>query len=212
MNNVMLDLETVGTRPGCGILSIGAVAFDFKANKLGDHFYQAIEPESNKNFGLVFDPDTLAWWQKQSEEARAVWNDPNAIALDEALHSFSQWCRMQASIDSFYLWGNGANFDDPVLAAAYHATAIPLPWKFWNSRCYRTLKSLAPAVFVKKPDIAHNALSDAVSQASGALLMWQGLMKPAAKPRESRAAKAVAKKMAPQPISQAAKAAKKARK
>lgn len=196
MNNCMLDLETVGTRPGCAVLSIGAAMFDFEAMKIGETFYQAIVPESNKTFGLHFDPSTEQWWSRQSEEARAVWSDPNAMALDEVLTMFSAWCREQAGIRSFYVWGNGANFDDPVLAAAYHATGINKPWEFWNSRCYRTIKSLSPAVPLIKPTVAHNALADALAQAQAALDMFAALKGSAKPAAQTRAAKALAKKFA----------------
>lgn len=45
--DVMVDLETLGTRPGCKILSIGAVEFgvgpDYNEDGLGAEFYVEVQ-------------------------------------------------------------------------------------------------------------------------------------------------------------------------
>ena len=159
MRNAMLDLETLGTRPGCVILSIGAVKFD--GENLGDEFYKVIKIDSCKEVGLTTDNDTLAWWAKRSPEARAVFADPNSLALKETLHLFSRFMD-----GTNFIWGNGSDFDQPVLDAAYYAAEIRLPWKYWNSRCYRTMKSLLPSIKIERTGTYHNALEDAKSQAA----------------------------------------------
>lgn len=42
MNNIMVDLETLGVETGCIILSIGAIAFDHVKNELGPKFYRIV--------------------------------------------------------------------------------------------------------------------------------------------------------------------------
>jgi hypothetical protein len=44
---------------------------------------------------------------------------------------------------------------------------MEVPWKFWNSRCFRTYKNLPGAKSVRAPDagIKHNAMADALTQA-----------------------------------------------
>jgi exodeoxyribonuclease VIII len=42
---------------------------------------------------------------------------------------------------------------------------MPVPWQFWNSRCYRTVKSLYPDNKLKRSGTYHNAVDDAESQA-----------------------------------------------
>jgi len=63
------------------------------------------------------------------------------------------------------VWGNGADFDLPILAAAYKAAGGPPPWKPYNGRCYRTLKNLAPSIKLERQGTHHQALDDAVCQA-----------------------------------------------
>ncbi|MHB0978446.1 MAG: 3'-5' exoribonuclease domain-containing protein [Minisyncoccota bacterium] len=52
---------------------------------------------------------------------------------------------------------------------AYHALDMKQPWKFWNNRCYRTLKNMFPEVPFVRIGIAHDALDDAKSQAEHAV-------------------------------------------
>ena len=65
------------------------------------------------------------------------------------------------------MWSNGADFDLPMLAHAYNQVGIEVPWKFWNSRCFRTYKNLPNAknIRVEALGVKHNALSDAYQQA-----------------------------------------------
>lgn len=55
--DIMVDIETLGRKPGCVILSIGCVAFD------GKEFYVNIDPFKMKDEGVFHvDPDTSKWW------------------------------------------------------------------------------------------------------------------------------------------------------
>jgi hypothetical protein len=62
------------------------------------------------------------------------------------------------------LWGNGASFDNAILAHAYARCGATPPWKFWNDRCYRTVAALT-ATPRQQGGTHHNALDDARSQA-----------------------------------------------
>lgn len=163
MNDVMVDLETLGTLPGSAILSIGAVAFDEFG--VGDEeFYMPITRGSCEALGLKTSPETLAWWEKQSEEARRVLNDPDGFMLEQALHGFDCWLRENFS-ENVRIWGNGANFDNPLLACAYEAINVKPCYKFYNERCYRTVKNQYPDVKLERSGTYHNALDDARCQA-----------------------------------------------
>ena len=167
LNDVMVDLETLGKRAGCVIVSVGAVKFDPKTGfvDVDNSFYKAITVESAMRYGLTVDPDTLRWWMRQSKEAQFVFNDPAATSLQAALVEFAEWVDEEGEYDNVKMWGNGASFDNPILAAAFEAVDIIQPWQFWNDRCYRTKKAEAKAVPFNRVGLAHNALDDAVSQA-----------------------------------------------
>jgi inhibitor of KinA sporulation pathway (predicted exonuclease) len=163
MQDVMVDLETLGTLPGSIILSIGAVAFDeFSIEER--EFYRPIRRDTCENFGLTADPRTEKWWEDQNEEARKVLSDPNGVSIYNALDDFNAWLRSQFD-DTVRIWGNGANFDNPLLAVAYDRVMIKPFYKFWNERCYRTVKNQFPDVKLERTGTYHNALDDARCQA-----------------------------------------------
>lgn len=167
LNDVMVDLETLGRRAGCVIVSIGAVKFDPKTGFVDTNasFYRAITVESAMRYGLRVDPDTLRWWMRQSNEARAVFDDPSATSIQAALVEFAEWVDEEGEYDNVKMWGNGASFDNPILAAGFEAVDIIQPWHFWNDRCYRTKKAEHREVPFNPVGLAHHALDDAVSQA-----------------------------------------------
>jgi hypothetical protein len=165
----MIDLETLGTQPGSIILSIGAVLFDPTLppeSCTGEEFYCVVNQESSLDHAMTLSQDTLDWWMKQSPEARQVLNDSNNLEKSDSLPDA---LRMLASFipDGAKVWSNGANFDQPILDVAYNRCDIALPWKFWNSRCYRTILALYPhEKAIRPPTVcAHNALEDAKWQA-----------------------------------------------
>ena len=173
MNHVMVDLETLGTTADAVILSIGAVRFDLSSGKISDEeFYSSISVESNLSWKRRISEDTLLWWFKQDAAARQVFFEPKE-ALEHSLVQFSDWIGTGEHI----MWSNGADFDLPMLAHAFSVCGIEIPWKFWNSRCYRTYKNLPGAKAVKLPHegVKHNAMADAFSQAQNVIAIHKAL-------------------------------------
>jgi 3' exoribonuclease, RNase T-like len=173
--HIMLDLETLGTKPGCQVLSVGAV--EFGPSGPGKTFYAVFEVETQRAAGLVADASTVAWWEKQSPEARAVLTDEkNKTATIEGLKDLTAWLRLLAPRKQLRLWGNGADFDNPILAATFAAFETSLPWEWYNNRCYRTLKNLRKDITLgDRQGTYHNALDDAKTQAEHAVRILNSL-------------------------------------
>jgi len=173
----MLDLETLGTRPGCSILSIGAVHFDPYSGKLGPEFYEVVNRKSCSAKGLEEDPETIAWWDRQSPQARELLKEVEDCpqGLGGALVKLTGWLQ-QFGKRELYVWGCGADFDQPILAACYRVTSMPLPWMWWNNRCFRTLRALGNLKGEPpRLGVYHNALDDAKTQAMQAINVVQKL-------------------------------------
>ena len=166
-DHVMVDLETLGALAGCAVLSIGAVAFDHITGILGPEFYQVINEDTCTVAGLEVDQDTQAWWRRQSEAAQVVWHQANDLNQSEALSKVLKDFNIYLSKfgDNVKVWGNGSDFDNAILYAAYAAVNVPVGWKFRNSRCFRTLKNLINVPAPDRVGIYHNALDDAKTQA-----------------------------------------------
>ena len=158
-DNVMLDLETTGVSAGCCILSIGACTLD-----LDTEFYAKIELSSCYDKGLKDLPSTLEWWDKQDPAVRTeAFSGVDQLAV--VLIKFSDWLNSVGEKKA-KIWGNGADFDLPILGAAYEACGMEKPWKPYNGRCFRTIKNLYPDVIPSAfRGVKHNAYEDAKNQA-----------------------------------------------
>ena len=180
MDSIMLDLETMGSGPTAAIVAIGAVAFDPEDGELGAPFYAVVNLENAVLNGGVMDASTVLWWLQQSDAARAPFmqsDQSKTFGLHDVLLQFGRWlseCTTCADGEA-KVWGNGSDFDNVILASAYRAVGLPVPWKFYHSRCYRTLKSLLPETKLLRTGTHHNALDDAVTQANHLLLIWEKL-------------------------------------
>ena len=176
MNHLMLDLETLGTKPGCMILSIGAVGFD--PYKIGidernetHKFYVNVALEAQKKLGLDFSPDTLTWWINQTDEAKEhLFN--GEVTVHGAVDSFiAFWHRN----DYKYVWSHGSTFDIPILHHIIEAVGCATPWKFWDVRDTWTAFALANFQLGKPTGVHHYAYDDAVRQAKGVQLAYRSL-------------------------------------
>lgn len=158
MRDVMLDLETMGRGPDAPIIAIGAVQFDVEAG-IGESFYRTVDLRSSVDGGAVIDPDTVLWWMKQSDAARGAFRD-GGEPIGAVLDAFRDWLPARPRV-----WGNGAGFDNVILAAAYRRSGRIVPWEFWHDRCYRTIVALHLDMRRAQAGTHHNALDDALSQA-----------------------------------------------
>lgn len=158
--HIMVDIETLGTSPRSVIFAIAAIKI--KNNKIAGEFIAQPSIESSLELGLTIDSGSLKWWMTQHEDARMQMCKSTGT-LSESLSDFDYW---MGPNNNLYLWGNGADFDNAHLAEAYKVCGMNQPWKFWNSRCFRTLKGLFPKTEAPmQVGTKHHALNDALCQA-----------------------------------------------
>ena len=168
----MLDLETLGTRPECVILTIGAVKFDpFKSEVADSGLYLRLDVDEQLAQGREVQEDTLQWWMNQAEDVR-----------EEAIGEGGR-----VSIESFYkelnrfmvgvnnIWAQGPVFDIAILENIYRQYGWPTPWQFWQIRDSRTLFGVHGDPRVKGRAGHHNALADCVYQAQGVQQVYNKL-------------------------------------
>lgn len=71
--NLMMDIETLGTKPGCVVLEVCVKNFmpDGSEDELGYELHEYIDVFSSLMAGLETDDSTLKWWKSMMrEEAR----------------------------------------------------------------------------------------------------------------------------------------------
>jgi len=189
--NFMVDIETLGKAPGCAILSIGAVAFTWDDPKPVGTFYRTVSLASCKAAGLVFDPDTVAWWQGQDQAAReAAFAGP--VDLATALGDLREFIDAERLRVVYHkpdpeVWARDPDFDCVILEAAYRAIgSTEYPWPYNGKRALRTLVDLATrtGLLINWPSfegVKHHALHDALHQAKVARAAYHTIV--AEKPR-----------------------------
>lgn len=66
-----IDLETIDTKPGATVLSLGGVKFDPKTDsEPHSEFYIKISIDDQDRLGRSASDDTIEWWAKQKPEIR----------------------------------------------------------------------------------------------------------------------------------------------
>ncbi|WP_051419652.1 3'-5' exonuclease [Candidatus Sodalis pierantonius] len=112
MNNVMLDIETLGKKAGCPILSVAAVMFEPATGLVGQTFYARIDYQAAIQYGQP-EEETLLWWQKQSDDARheAFGGKARPDVVARALRTFISTHCAKPCVP----WSNGAVFDIALL-------------------------------------------------------------------------------------------------
>ena len=160
--DVMLDLETLSTRPDATILTFGACKFNpYKQEEITQGIYFRINVDEQIALGRHVDDNTIEWWGKQAEDVYAEAFDPNdRISLEKFTQELN---RFIVGVDN--IWAQGPVFDIVILENLYRQMGLPCPWQFWQIRDSRTLLSSLGDPREKNKAGLHNALEDCVSQA-----------------------------------------------
>lgn len=165
MNNIMLDLETLGTSPNAAVVAIGACFFDIDTREIGDTLYRILDLAAVVRGGGEMDASTVLWWMARPEDARrTIYQQQNSCTPEFALQEFFRFVADNSTRDPL-VWGNGASFDNVILSQMYCRHQIAQPWNWWNDRCYRTVKAGYPPVNLDFIGTKHNAIDDAIHQA-----------------------------------------------
>lgn len=171
LTDIMIDIETLGTTESSVVLSIGAVAFNrrnpaipISTLYLGFGTSDCRKEQVEK--GRTMSRDTIAWWNKQTPDAQRVLKEKNVENVTEALSALVSFIR-GLPIDPL-VWGNGSDFDNVIVGSLLETYGFARPWKFWNNRCFRTMKGEHGHIVTgpERVGVHHNALDDAIYQAT----------------------------------------------
>ncbi len=177
---IMLDLETAGQGSDAAIVSIGACTVDIDPQKQSFKFYHVVDLQSSVDTGGVIDPSTFKWWCSQNESARNIFKEEGSH-IAHALDEFALFVKRvsDSEQENPLVWGCGSDFDNVILASAYRRCGIDLPWMWWDNRCYRTMKNQFKNCVAEpvRRGIKHNALDDAIHQASHLTLILRYINK-----------------------------------
>jgi hypothetical protein len=172
MADVMLDIETLGTKPDCVIVTFGAVKFNpYSLDEPHSGIYMRLDADEQIAHGRSVEDDTLSWWMTQPEPVR-----------EEAIGEGDRW-----DIESFIkalnkflvgsdaIWAQGPSFDMVILENLYRQYGYPQPWLYYQIRDSRTLFKVHGDPRVSGREGHHNALADCVYQAQGVQQIYNRL-------------------------------------
>lgn len=176
--DIMIDLETLGTKADSHVISIGACAFDIEYERITNVFYGVLDYADQQKLGRTIDFQTVKWWLSQSDEAKKVFDSKPSVSegvFGSALSTFEvrysssvllQFIEWVESIEDRTVWGNGSTFDISIMENLLHAFDTRVPWRYTKVNDLRTfVRFLGKGKKVEKLGITHNALDDAISQA-----------------------------------------------
>jgi hypothetical protein len=171
MLDLMLDIETLSTKPNAVILSLGAVKFNPFTDRidLDDGLNLRIDVDSQIKLGRDIQEETLNWWATQPMEVQDVaFDTTNRISLENFTQTLN---KILVGVNN--IWCQGPVFDIVILENLYRQLNTPVPWNYWQIRDSRTLFGVFGDRRDKNRKGAHDALMDCVYQAVGIQEIYQ---------------------------------------
>lgn len=169
--HVCVDLETLGTVPGCVVLEIGAVAFDEDTpSEDWPVFRREVAMRAPDQRERWIDVDTLTWWTNRAKDGAVIPGLARGMDLGDALRAFFEWFR-QVEAEDVRVWSWGMDFDFGILRNAADQMGEKLPWRYNRQRCARTL---CEELGVKRQGmVSHEASDDALCEAQAVVVALQ---------------------------------------
>lgn len=171
--DIMVDIETLGTKSDATITQISAVAFDIQTGEHISKFNVIADIEKNEK-PLRVDGGTLKWWLKTNHDLLKDLLLSGTHSSEDILREFHTWIS-DFGKDNVYLWGNGILFDSKLIEHQMESIGLRYPIFYKNDRDVRTIVDLAgrklgiseSELKIRYKDsklIEHNAYDDVVYQ------------------------------------------------
>lgn len=160
--NIVVDIETLSLQSDAAIVSIAAVPFNPRglvgerpsfskvfevypreAEETLGSFYEVVNATSCALAGMHIDMDTVQWWSKQDESAKAELLYREPLTIGHAMNAFHNYIESikKAHDVEVIVWAQGSDFDFPILTNAYSKVMkdAKLPWHYRNKRDARSI-------------------------------------------------------------------------
>lgn len=172
MDHLMIDIETLDTKPTAVVTQIAGVWFNPWTQETQEAFSFTLSAAEQEALGRTVGAATALWWMGQSEQARRTMTAGQLGTLDY----FRALKIVRENVaGATCIWANGPDFDCVILANMLGGS-----WPFWKNRCVRTLKGMFPERTKSieiDPQLAHDALEDCRHQIRQVRAVYQMLGK-----------------------------------
>lgn len=160
MNHLMIDFETLDTKPTSVVLSLGLVLFN-KYNILASNYFE-FEIAGQIENKRTMSADTIMWWLNQTNGRKFT---PPAEHYSTTLGKIIYWIETvyQSHGKAENIWANDPDFDCAILE---DLIPLSIPYKYYHKRSLRTfVQYVGNNVKVPRTEGQHhNALIDALDQ------------------------------------------------
>lgn len=168
LNDISIDIETLGTAENAIVISIGAVVFnnDIALSTFNRQFYEILDLKDQENQKRTVSTDTVLWWMKQSETAKAALIETNRTSTYKVLTSLNSFIQEHAVN---YAWAKSPSFDLVILESLYKnfSMQFAIDFRYWMD--IRTIIQIRKACKLNEisqfKETKHDALNDAFHQA-----------------------------------------------
>lgn len=155
MSHIMIDIETLGIKPGAVITEISLVFFDPSTTialpNVGKKYYLDIQEQLKH--GLKINEDTLKWRIEHGYNSEAKTPFICVRDLNNIL------CTSISTDD--VLWAKAPSFDKVLLEALFNIFKLPIPWVYSQWQDVRTIQSYIDKSRIPfNSDLAHDSLYD----------------------------------------------------
>lgn len=169
--HLMIDLETLDTRPTAAFAQLGWALFDPNGSGVQGSGCFFVDVKSCQHHGLTIDWETVQWWMRQDEKARELMQRKGE-PVSKVLLDFATKVIQLDNLEG--VWAHGASFDTPILHNAYAAIGMRAPWT--HKICFDT----RTLFMLKKPTwgnntLKHSAEADAINQVVAVQSSYQQL-------------------------------------
>lgn len=159
--NVMVDIETLGRKPGFIILSVALVEFDIKTGKILKTLEKNLSLAESLKKDFKIDSDTLKWWLKQDPTLFRAMLEIPSYSIEDTLDEIIFFVKDGSPA---FVWANSPSFDLSMLESYFDRYNKKTPWNYTHEMDLRTISNLNPSIRkgIKKEnkDVLHDPLED----------------------------------------------------
>jgi hypothetical protein len=173
MNHLMIDIETVDTRPTAAIVSVAFLLFDPTSREQKEVYSANLDLGEQLMLGRTASLDTLTWWLQQDIAARRKAFAPESVIDSRYTQDTMRSIIQDSNIE--HIWANDPDFDCTILR---DFMGYDFKWPFWKHRSMRTIKAEHPdkyGIEYPYPFIAHDPMGDCKKQAWHVMNCWGGV-------------------------------------
>lgn len=157
MNNIMLDIETLGTSCNSAVIQVSMVRFN-EAGEMGETLSIKIDANEQIQMGAESSEETITWWKNTNTALfESLTTGDDVLSVKDALNKITAFVYASDKI-----WSH-SYFDATILSNLYRLAKIQVPWDYKKIRDIRTLTDLSNIDLSKfdwQKEKTHDSLDD----------------------------------------------------